>query len=75
MWRPAEKLAYFVLIPALVVHDLYNADLASLPFSRMVIALLGAVVIVPWPCSRRTLQDTADAGLLRSRSPCPHFFW
>ena len=46
MWRPAEKLAYFVLIPALVVHDLYNADLASLPFSRMVIALLGAVVIV-----------------------------
>ena len=46
MWRPAEKLAYFVLIPALVVHDLYNADLASLPFSRMVIALLGAVIIV-----------------------------
>jgi hypothetical protein len=46
MWRPAEKLAYFVLIPALVIHDLYNADLASLPFSRMVIALLGAMVIV-----------------------------
>jgi malonate transporter len=46
MWRPAEKLAYFVLIPALVVHDLYNADLASLPFSRMVIALLGSVIIV-----------------------------
>lgn len=46
LWRPVEQLAYYLLIPAFVVHDLYNADLASLPFSRMVIALLGAVLIV-----------------------------
>jgi malonate transporter and related proteins len=46
LWRPIEQLAYYLLIPAFVVHDLYNADLASLPFSRMVIALLGAVLIV-----------------------------
>ena len=46
LWRPIEQLAYHLLIPAFVVHDLYNADLASLPFSRMVIVLLGAVLIV-----------------------------
>lgn len=46
LWRPIEQLAYYLLIPAFVIHDLYNADLASLPFSRMVIALLGAVLIV-----------------------------
>jgi len=46
LWRPIEQLAYYLLIPAFVVHDLYNADLSTLPFSRMVIALLGAVLIV-----------------------------
>jgi hypothetical protein len=46
LWRPIEQLAYYLLIPAFVIHDLYNADLASLPFSRMITALLGAVLIV-----------------------------
>lgn len=46
MWRPIERLAYYLLIPALVIHDLSGADLGSLPFSRMVIALLGAILIV-----------------------------
>ncbi len=46
MWRPIERLAYYLLIPALVIHDLYSADLGSLPFSRMVVALLGAIFIV-----------------------------
>ena len=46
LWRPIERLAYFLLIPALVIHDLYNADLQSLPFARMTVALLGAVLIV-----------------------------
>jgi malonate transporter len=46
LWRPIEQLAYYLLIPAFIVHDLYNADLASLPFSRMLLAMLGAVLIV-----------------------------
>lgn len=46
MWRPIEKLAYYLLIPALVIHDLYSADLGALPFARMAIALLGAIAIV-----------------------------
>ncbi|MEK9706775.1 MAG: AEC family transporter, partial [Alphaproteobacteria bacterium] len=31
LWRPIEKMAYYLLIPALVIHDLYSADLGSLP--------------------------------------------
>jgi malonate transporter len=46
LWRPIEQLAYYLLIPAFIVHDLYNADLALLPFSRMLLAMLGAVLIV-----------------------------
>lgn len=46
MWRPIEKLAYYLAIPALVIHDLYQADLGSLPFARMAIALIGAILIV-----------------------------
>ncbi|MBS29165.1 MAG: hypothetical protein CL566_09640 [Alphaproteobacteria bacterium] len=46
MWRPIERLAYYLLIPALVIHDLSVADLGSLPFWRMVVALLGAILIV-----------------------------
>ena len=46
LWRPIEKLAYYLLIPALVIHDLYLADLGSLPFARMAIALLGAIAIM-----------------------------
>lgn len=46
MWRPIEQLAYYLLIPAFVLHDLYNADLQSLPFTGMVVALLGAVLTI-----------------------------
>ena len=46
MWRPIEKLAYYLAIPALVIHDLYQADLGSLPFARMAVALVGAILIV-----------------------------
>lgn len=45
-WRPIERLAYYLAIPALVIHDLYQADLGSLPFARMAVALVGAVLIV-----------------------------
>ena len=46
MWRPVERLAYYLAIPALVIHDLYQADLGTLPFARMAIALVGAILIV-----------------------------
>lgn len=46
MWRPIERLAYYLAIPALVIHDLYRADLGTLPFARMAVALVGAILIV-----------------------------
>lgn len=45
-WRPAEKLAYYVFVPALVIDDLASADLTGLDLSGMVVALLGAVFII-----------------------------
>ena len=45
-WRAIERLAYYVAIPALVIHDLYQADLGTLPFARMAVALVGAILIV-----------------------------
>ena len=45
-WRPAEKLAYYVFIPALVIDDLVAADLTGVEISGMVVALLGAVFAV-----------------------------
>lgn len=38
-WPPAEKLAYFVLLPALIVHGLATADLSQVPVGAMVAAI------------------------------------
>ncbi|HCO99938.1 MAG: hypothetical protein CL573_06570 [Alphaproteobacteria bacterium] len=46
MWQPIEKLAYYLAIPALVIHDLYRADLGTLPFARMAVALVGTILII-----------------------------
>lgn len=38
-WPPAEKLSYYVLLPALIVHSLAMSDLADVPVGAMVAAL------------------------------------
>lgn len=38
-WPPAERLAYFVLLPALIVHSLAMADLGEVPVAALVAAL------------------------------------
>ncbi|MBH3430900.1 AEC family transporter [Pseudomonas alkylphenolica] len=50
-WPAAERLSYFVLLPALFVHSLATADLSGLPVFDMVTVLListliGAVLLV-----------------------------
>ncbi|MDB5364307.1 MAG: hypothetical protein JWM77_234 [Rhodospirillales bacterium] len=45
-WRPAERLTYILLFPALLVRSLANANIASLPTLRIAAALVGAVLIV-----------------------------
>ncbi|TYD00687.1 AEC family transporter [Arthrobacter echini] len=44
-WAPAERLCYFVLLPALFIHGLATADLAGLPISLMAPVLAGPVVL------------------------------
>jgi malonate transporter len=39
-WAPAEKLVYFVLLPALIIRSITESDLSSLPVGPMAIALL-----------------------------------
>lgn len=55
-WAPAEKLGYYVLLPALFIHGLATANLSALPIASMasvliLSTLLAAVVLVvlrPW---------------------------
>ncbi|MEC9433623.1 MAG: AEC family transporter [Pseudomonadota bacterium] len=44
-WGPAEKLAYFVLLPALIVHGLAMADLSEVAVGGLVFALAGPIVV------------------------------
>ncbi|MDO5530076.1 MAG: AEC family transporter [Paracoccus sp. (in: a-proteobacteria)] len=45
-WREAERLAYFILLPALFVHGLATADLGQMPLAAMGFALLAPIVLV-----------------------------
>ncbi len=45
MWEGLERLAYYVLLPALLVHSLASADLAFATAWRLVTAVLLAILI------------------------------
>jgi predicted permease len=45
-WRPAERLTYLVLFPALLVRSLANANLGDIPALRIAMAIVGAVLLV-----------------------------
>lgn len=44
-WAPAERLCYFVLLPALFISGTATADLAGLPIALMAPVLAGPVVV------------------------------
>ena len=48
-WAPAERLSYFVFLPALIMHSLIRADLAGIRIDALAIAIvsmaLGTTVI------------------------------
>lgn len=44
-WPQAERLSYFLLLPALFVHGLATADLEGIPVWGMVAALIGSTVL------------------------------
>ena len=39
-WVPAERLAYYVLLPALIIRNLANTDLSTLPTGPMALTIL-----------------------------------
>jgi predicted permease len=43
-WMQAERLSYFVLLPALFVHGLATANLQGIPVWGLVVALIGSTV-------------------------------
>ena len=45
-WPGAERLAYFVLLPALFVHSLATADLSAVPVARLAAVLAISLVLV-----------------------------
>ncbi len=47
-WRPAEKLTYYILLPALIIRSITQADLTNIPIGAMtlVILLLGTSMIM-----------------------------
>lgn len=45
-WPQAERLCYFLLLPALFAYALSTADLRGLPIADMALALIGATVLV-----------------------------
>ena len=45
-WEGADRLTYFVLFPALILHTLTGADLVNLSISGMALALASPVLLV-----------------------------
>ena len=45
VWTGLERLAYFVLFPALLVHSLATADISPGTAWRLIAAVLGAIVV------------------------------
>ena len=45
-WEGADRLTYFVLFPALIIHTLARADLANLAISGMALALAIPVLLI-----------------------------
>ena len=39
-WAPAEKLVYFVLLPAMIIISISRSDLSTMPIGPMAFALL-----------------------------------
>ncbi|MXN64166.1 AEC family transporter [Stappia sp. GBMRC 2046] len=44
-WRGVEKIAYFVLFPAIIIHTVARTDFSTLPAFAMAATLLGSILI------------------------------
>lgn len=46
LWQPAERLAYYVLLPALLIYNLSRADLSGLPVGRIAATLISLALVM-----------------------------
>ncbi len=46
-WGPAEKMAYYVFLPALIIRNLAGADLSALPIGRVGLAIASIAIASP----------------------------
>jgi predicted permease len=44
-WPSAEKLTYFLLMPAILIHSIANKQMADLPWFGMLVTVEGAVIV------------------------------
>ncbi len=44
-WQSAEKLTYFILMPALLIYSLANKDISNLPWQQMLLTVEGTVLV------------------------------
>lgn len=61
-WPRAERLIYYLLFPALLVHTLATADVANVPVARLAAVVLGALLVFAtllWALRRRLDLDDA----------------
>ncbi|MCC2110557.1 MAG: AEC family transporter [Hyphomicrobiales bacterium] len=72
-WAGFERIAYWVLIPALLGEKVYSADLDSVPLSALALALIGAifamaviVVLVKWPLNAADIDDRSYSSVFQT---------
>ncbi len=44
-WQSAEKMTYFMLMPALLISSLANKDISNLPWQQMLLTVQGTVLV------------------------------
>ena len=66
-WGPAEKLVYFVLLPALIIGSITKSDLSTMPVGPMAFALLSmSVCMIVLSLLLRPVLRTAGPSLTSS---------
>ena len=69
-WPSAEKLTYFLLMPATLIHSLAGKQIGSLPWLKILLTVEGAVLssailITLWWLANRSMGGTAFTSLFQ----------
>lgn len=69
-WPSAEKLTYFLLLPATLIHSLAGKKISDLPWLKMVMTVEGAVIasallVTLWWLTHRHMEGAAFTSLFQ----------